>query len=54
MKVIDANCAQLGTFTYPAYGKRGFFNFNDYKRSHFGRRILLIAGRGNNGGECVL
>ena len=54
MKAIDANCAQLGLLPIQLMENAGC-SISRAIRDHFsGGKILLIAGRGNNGGDaCV-
>ncbi|MCC7577055.1 MAG: NAD(P)H-hydrate dehydratase [Methanomethylovorans sp.] len=54
MKAIDANCAQLGLLPIQLMENAGC-SISKAIRDHFsGGKILLIAGRGNNGGDAFV
>lgn len=54
MKVIDANCAQLGLLPIQLMENAGSSISKIIRDRFSGGRILLIAGRGNNGGDAFV
>lgn len=52
MGAIDANCAYLGISTLQLMENAGAALANEIRRIG-GRRIAIIAGRGNNGGDAL-
>jgi hydroxyethylthiazole kinase-like uncharacterized protein yjeF len=54
MKAIDANCAQLGLLPIQLMENAGSSISKEIRDRFSGGRILLIAGRGNNGGDAFV
>lgn len=54
MKAIDANCAQLGLLPIQLMENAGSSISKEISSRFSGGKILLIAGRGNNGGDAFV
>ncbi len=54
MKVIDANCAQLGLLPIQLMENAGSSISKTIRERFSGGKILLVAGRGNNGGDAFV
>lgn len=54
MKAIDANCEQLGLLPIQLMENAGSSISKEIRRRFSGGKILLIAGRGNNGGDAFV
>lgn len=54
MKAIDANCAQLGLLPIQLMENAGSSVAKIIRESFSGGKVLLIAGRGNNGGDAFV
>ncbi len=54
MKAIDANCAQLGLLPIQLMENAGSSISKEIRDRFSGGKILLVAGRGNNGGDAFV
>ena len=54
MKAIDANCAQLGLLPIQLMENAGASIAKEIKERFSEGKILLVAGRGNNGGDAFV
>ena len=54
MKAIDANCAQLGLLPIQLMENAGSSISKTIRERFSGGKILLVAGRGNNGGDAFV